>query len=314
MLASSRARTTGAIASAPARRRPRRGRAQSADGPKRAQRVAGLAELSPAASVTSRWGLPTSALSAAGVSSATMRPALMMPTRSASRSASSRYWVVRKTVVPSALSRRTSSHSVAARGRVEAGGRLVEEEDLRVVDQGHREVEATAHAARVRADPALLGVGQADALDQLEAAGAHRPRGDAVERGLELDQLASGHQRIEGRILERHADAAPDQGGLAGDVVTGDPGVAAGRAQERDEHPHRRRLAGPVRPEEPVDLALGDFDVDAADGLQAALELALESDRLDRRCHRGQCIGAMAGAIFLPAAQRTARSGVECPA
>ena len=38
----------------------------------------------------------------------------MIPTRSASASASSRYWVVRKMVMPSSrLSRRTSAHTVA---------------------------------------------------------------------------------------------------------------------------------------------------------------------------------------------------------
>ncbi len=58
---------------------------------------------------SSRWGLPTSALSDAGVPSATIRPPAMIPTRSASWSASSRYWVVRKTVVPSSLSAETSS-------------------------------------------------------------------------------------------------------------------------------------------------------------------------------------------------------------
>ena len=43
----------------------------------------------------------------------TSRPAAMIPTRSASCSASSRYCVVRKTVVPSSLSARTSRHSAA---------------------------------------------------------------------------------------------------------------------------------------------------------------------------------------------------------
>ena len=64
---------------------------------------------SPAASSSSIRGLPTSALSESGVPSATIRPALMIPTRSASWSASSRYWVVRKTVVPSRLRASTSS-------------------------------------------------------------------------------------------------------------------------------------------------------------------------------------------------------------
>jgi hypothetical protein len=61
----------------------------------------------------------------------------MMPIRSASASASSRYWVVRKMVLPS--SRFEPCHLVPhplSAARVEAGGRLVQEQDVRVVHQG----------------------------------------------------------------------------------------------------------------------------------------------------------------------------------
>ena len=94
------------------------------------------------------------ALEVVGVPSALIRPSAMMPTRSASSSASSRYWVVRKIVMPcSRFSRRTSAHTDDRLDRVEPGGRLVEEQHLRAVDQRHREVEAALHAARVRVDP-----------------------------------------------------------------------------------------------------------------------------------------------------------------
>ena len=69
---------------------------------------------------------------AAGVPSATIRPWSMIPTRSASTSASSRYCVVRKTVTPS--SRASRADLLPERGaalRVEAGRRLVEEQDRR---------------------------------------------------------------------------------------------------------------------------------------------------------------------------------------
>ena len=58
--------------------------------------------------------LPTDRFRSSGVPSATMRPWSMMPTRWARASASSRYCVVRKMVMPScSLSRRTSSHTWA---------------------------------------------------------------------------------------------------------------------------------------------------------------------------------------------------------
>ena len=53
---------------------------------------------------------------------------------------------------------------------VEAGRRLVEEQDPRVVDEREREVEPPLHAARVAADAAVGGVAEPDALEQLVAA------------------------------------------------------------------------------------------------------------------------------------------------
>ena len=51
--------------------------------------------------------------------------------------------------------------------RIEAGGRLVEEQHRRLVDERHREVEPATHAARVGADAPAGGGGEADALEQL---------------------------------------------------------------------------------------------------------------------------------------------------
>jgi hypothetical protein len=51
--------------------------------------------------------------------------------------------------------------------RVEAGGRLVEEDDPRVADKAHGDVEATAHAARVRRHPAPGRFGEAESCEQI---------------------------------------------------------------------------------------------------------------------------------------------------
>src|SRR5690348_4569549 len=111
--ASSSARTTRRISAAPCatssktrfspfggRRRPSSATASSASG------------TAPSSTTSSMWGLPTSLFSSSGVPSATIRPRSMIPTLSASWSASSRYWVVRKTVVPSSFSACTSSQIV----------------------------------------------------------------------------------------------------------------------------------------------------------------------------------------------------------
>ena len=51
--------------------------------------------------------------------------------------------------------------------RIEARRRLVEEDDPRVADQGHREVEPPPHAARVGRDGLPGGLDEVEPLEQL---------------------------------------------------------------------------------------------------------------------------------------------------
>ena len=171
-----------------------------------------------------------------------------------------------------------------AADRVEAGGRLVEEEDARFVDQRRGEVEAALHPARVGADPAVGGVAQADPVEQ--AVGALAPAGgrQPLQGRLQADQLAAGHQRVERRFLQGDADRGAHLARFGDDVVAGDAGPAAGRQQQRRQHPHRGRLAGAVGAEEAVDLALVDREVDPLHGEHLA-ERALQPLDDDRR-HR----------------------------
>ena len=129
--------------------------------------------LVPSAGIASTVDRPICAFSCSGVPSATIFPWSMIPTRSASASASSRYCVVRKTVTPSSrASRATSTQSALRLCEVEAGRRLVEEEDRRPVREREREVEPALHAAGVAAD---LAVGRAASARRARAAPARGP-------------------------------------------------------------------------------------------------------------------------------------------
>ena len=103
-----------------------------------------------------------------------------------------------------------------------------------------------------------------------------------MQSRLKANELATGHQRVERRLLERDADRLADLARLGDDVVAGDLRGAARGAQERGEHADRGRLAGAVRAEEGVDLALGDVEVDAAHGLYLVSELPFQPPNLDR--------------------------------
>jgi hypothetical protein len=88
--------------------------------------------------------------------------------------------------------------------------------------------------------------------------------------------LAAGQHRVERDVLQRHADRGAHLGALLGDVVAGDAGAARAGRQQRRQHLDRRRLARAVGPQEAIDLAGRDVQVDAVDGAHAALELAHE--------------------------------------
>ena len=95
-------------------------------------------------------GRPAAWPSAAGASSATSRPPSTMATRSASCSASSMKWVVSSTVDAVALERSDDLPGGPPRLRVHAGGRLVQEDQLRPADQRQRQRQPLLLAAGER--------------------------------------------------------------------------------------------------------------------------------------------------------------------
>ena len=151
---------------------------------------------------------PDLGLERPGVPRRRSRPMSMIPTRSASWSASSRYWVVRKTVVPSRLSfldllpDRLAAHGVEARWSARRGtGPAARGRARRRGRGGGASRPSRCRPGDRRRSPARPGRAASRRAPSL---GAREP----VERRLEVDQLAAGHQRVERRLLERDADRA----------------------------------------------------------------------------------------------------------
>jgi hypothetical protein len=174
---------------------------------------------------------------------------------------------------------------VAHAGRIQAGGRLVEEQQLRVAQQRGGDAQPLAHPVRVATHLVALAAGQLHHLqrivDPLRSVAA-------VVGSQHLEVLARGDVRIErgrldepGHSLERaHARhrVAPEEAHrpLAG-------------ADEPQHHAQRRRLAGPVGPQIAIDVAGADGEVHTGDGGQFAIALD-EPPNLDRwRSGTGVC-------------------------
>ena len=158
--------------------------------------------------------------------------------------------------------------------RVEAGGRLVQEDQVRVADQPQPEVETPLLPARQRAHPRVTLLGEADDLDHL----VDVARG-AVVPGEHVEALAHREVGVERGRLEDDAD--PLAPGGAGSLRIGaehfdGAGVAGAVALEDLDG---RRLPGTVRAEQAEYLARLDREVDAAQRLVVAVALAQAADR-----------------------------------
>src|SRR5205823_13429107 len=127
--------------------------------------------------------------------------------------------------------------------RVEAGGRLVQEQDLRVVDERGREIEASPHPARVGLDAVPERGPDVDELRELAEPLLRLRLGEAVEAALESEELDAGLGGVERCLLERDTDAEAHVDGLAGDVEPGHFGPPGGRKEEGAQHGDESRLA-----------------------------------------------------------------------
>ena len=96
----------------------------------------------------------------------------------------------------------------SSRARVEAGGRLVEEDHRRVGDQAGGEVEPPPHAAGVLLVEPVAGIGDAEALEQLVGAPARVARGQSVEPADQLEVRRAGQEPVDRRRLRSDADRA----------------------------------------------------------------------------------------------------------
>ena len=170
---------------------------------------------------------------------------------------------------------------VAARDRVDAKGRLVEQQDLRLVDQRTRQAELLLHAARQLAGQPVLERRKIGKFKQ--ALHARRTLGlrHLVQVGVEVQVLEHRHVGVQAEALRhvgddvlhafrvtRHADAAERR-------------VAGRRTQHAGQHAQRRCLAGAVGADQAEQLAARHIEaqrIHRGDLAEAARQ-ALDVDR-----------------------------------
>ena len=167
-----------------------------------------------------------------------------------------------------------------AGARVEAGCRLIEEQDLRIVDQGVRQAQPLLHPAREGLDVVVAAVGEVDQLQEVADRPPSLRRRQPVAAPEEVQVLPDLHVVVDPEHVRHEPEDASDLVGVPRDRPAGDLGDTGRGLQERGEDPERRRLAGAVRPDEAEDLAGLDVEVHAGDGDggRVSLDEALGAD------------------------------------
>ncbi len=167
---------------------------------------------------------------------------------------------------------------------VQAGGRLVEDVELGVDEEGGHERHLLAVALRVRA--CLLGRVELEAVQQGGfALSALRPIGSVVQPGQVVDGLAAGEVGPQAHVTGNVGEPAVQGHGVAPGVATEEPGGTGVAALQAEQHPDRGRLPGAVGAEESGDLTGTDGQVQAVERFDGAERLAQVGDFDGVRCH-----------------------------
>src|SRR5580765_615840 len=164
--------------------------------------------------------------------------------------------------------------------RVQAVRRLVEHEQVARHEQGCSDGEPLPHAEGV--GPVLLPRRrkEADPLQGGVDAAAGAPRvGVAVGRVQPGEVGPSAQVGMEGRSLDERAHPGQGLPGPSGHRLPEQGSGPGRRLDEAEQHPDRRRLAGPVGPEEPVDRTRRHGQVDPVDSRPSAEALGQPARR-----------------------------------
>jgi hypothetical protein len=157
--------------------------------------------------------------------------------------------------------------------RVEAGRRLVQDDQLGVVDERPGDQQAPLHPPGERLDPVACAVRQVREVQQLLRA----PRGslgvDSEVVALEDQVLANRQIAVQVRLLRDDPDPRLDLAPVRPGVEPQDAQLAALHRGEPVDHLHRRRLAGAVRPQKAEADAGRHVEVDPLHGHAPAVAL-----------------------------------------
>jgi hypothetical protein len=172
-----------------------------------------------------------------------------------------------------------------ARLRIDPRRRLVQQDDLRPVQDAGREAQPPAHADRELQDGLVGAVGEADQVQRVDDRRGRIPRRDALRAGEEVQVLGRRQGGIERHLLGYEPEHAAPGGRPGGQAVPSDRHGTLVEAEQGSEDAERGRLAGAVRAEKSDDLARcnGERELRESDPLAVALGEPFDRNRWRHR-------------------------------
>ena len=144
---------------------------------------------------------------------------------------------------------------------VNAGRRLIEDQEFRLMHHGDGERQALADAERQVVRHGVEGIGEAETSGHLVHPRRDGSLGHEEQAGMKHEVLPHGELRIQGERLRHVAHAATGRDVLGVDLVPEQRGPAFGRRQQAGQHFHGGGFAAAVRADEAEDLSAADSEI-----------------------------------------------------
>src|SRR3954462_2440873 len=173
--------------------------------------------------------------------------------------------------VPVAIEAAHELPQALAELNVDAGGRLVEDDDRRLVHERLRHQHPALHAAGERAHVGVGLGGKVEVVHHLvDPAVVAR---ETVVARLQAQGFSHGKKRVEYQLLRHDPEHAARAPIVAPDVSAHHRSAAGVGTYQAGDHVDQRGLAGAVRTEQAEEFAFGHGQADAAERAQRAIAL-----------------------------------------
>jgi len=163
--------------------------------------------------------------------------------------------------------------------RVETDGRLIQDQDIRLIHQGIRQSDALTVSLGEGADELIPDMSDAAEFQRIlylfrDAAGA-----DSFQCGPIAEILVDAHLGIKGDVFREIADSGTCLERLAVDIESGDPHLTGIRREIPAEDFHCGALTRAIRPEKPDHLSSINKEREIPDGIGSAIAFGESLDR-----------------------------------